>query len=89
MKAHTVRWVQETRQEASKYGCNIKTRDENHQENYRYIKCLYVEREKGKTKWHRGSHQMSAQGYILQHVWNTQGLSQFTQGSNKGILNIR
>ena len=77
MKAHTVRWVQETRQEASKYGCNIKTRDENHQANYRLIKCLYVAREGGKSKWHRGSRRMSAQGYILQHVQNTRGLSQF------------
>lgn len=45
MKTHTARWIQDTRQEANKYGCNIKTRDENHHETYRHIKCLYVGRE--------------------------------------------
>lgn len=46
MKTNTVSWVQDTRQEASKYGCNIKTRDEYHQENYIHIKYLHV-RKKG------------------------------------------
>lgn len=77
---------QETRQKASKYGCNIKRRHENHQANYRHIKCLYVGRKRAKVS---DTERQPLDGYILQHMQNTQGLSQFTQGSNEGILNIR
>lgn len=68
MKARTSRWVQETGQEASKDGCNIKTRDENHQQNYRHIKSLYVRREGGKSKWHRGIHWICTGLYFTARV---------------------
>lgn len=86
METHTVPRIQETRQKTSKYGCNIKRRHENHQANYRDIECLYVGRKGAKVS---DTETESLDGYILQHMQSTWGLSQFTQGSNEGILNTR